>query len=125
MFENSFFRRENPVAGLITYPAARSPGAAVDRNDRAGDVAGGRRGEEADQLAAFVLNAAPAERNAFSDRAFGLLLFLRWLYSTSFGLAINAIRDDEEGFGVLVGGRLGRRLAWRRLGWTRILWRRL
>jgi branched-chain amino acid transport system permease protein len=28
--------------------------------------------------------------------AFGLLLFLRWLYSTSFGLAINAIRDDEE-----------------------------
>jgi branched-chain amino acid transport system permease protein len=28
--------------------------------------------------------------------AFFLLLFLRWLYSTSFGLAINAIRDDEE-----------------------------
>jgi branched-chain amino acid transport system permease protein len=28
--------------------------------------------------------------------AFGLLIFLRWLYSTSFGLAINAIRDDEE-----------------------------
>jgi branched-chain amino acid transport system permease protein len=28
--------------------------------------------------------------------AFLLLLFLRWLYSTSFGLAINAIRDDEE-----------------------------
>jgi branched-chain amino acid transport system permease protein len=28
--------------------------------------------------------------------AFALLLFLRWLYSTSFGLAINAIRDDEE-----------------------------
>jgi len=27
---------------------------------------------------------------------FGLLLFLRWLYSTRFGLAINAIRDDEE-----------------------------
>jgi branched-chain amino acid transport system permease protein len=25
-----------------------------------------------------------------------LLLFLRWLYSTNFGLAINAIRDDEE-----------------------------
>ncbi len=28
--------------------------------------------------------------------ALGLLLFLRWLYSTRFGLAINAIRDDEE-----------------------------
>ena len=28
--------------------------------------------------------------------AFALLLFLRWLYSTNFGLAINAIRDDEE-----------------------------
>jgi branched-chain amino acid transport system permease protein len=28
--------------------------------------------------------------------AFVLLLFLRWLYSTNFGLAINAIRDDEE-----------------------------
>jgi branched-chain amino acid transport system permease protein len=28
--------------------------------------------------------------------AFTLLLFLRWLYSTRFGLAINAIRDDEE-----------------------------
>jgi branched-chain amino acid transport system permease protein len=28
--------------------------------------------------------------------AFGLLLFLSWLYSTRFGLAINAIRDDEE-----------------------------
>lgn len=28
--------------------------------------------------------------------AFILLLFLRWLYSTGFGLAINAIRDDEE-----------------------------
>jgi branched-chain amino acid transport system permease protein len=28
--------------------------------------------------------------------AFMLLLFLRWLYSTRFGLAINAIRDDEE-----------------------------
>jgi branched-chain amino acid transport system permease protein len=26
----------------------------------------------------------------------GLLLFLRWLYSTRFGLAVNAIRDDEE-----------------------------
>jgi branched-chain amino acid transport system permease protein len=28
--------------------------------------------------------------------AYALLYFLRWLYSTSFGLAINAIRDDEE-----------------------------
>jgi branched-chain amino acid transport system permease protein len=28
--------------------------------------------------------------------AFILLVFLRWLYSTNFGLAINAIRDDEE-----------------------------
>jgi branched-chain amino acid transport system permease protein len=28
--------------------------------------------------------------------AFVLILFLRWLYSTNFGLAINAIRDDEE-----------------------------
>ena len=28
--------------------------------------------------------------------AFALMLFLRWLYSTNFGLAINAIRDDEE-----------------------------
>ena len=28
--------------------------------------------------------------------AFALLLFLRWLYSTNFGLALNAIRDDEE-----------------------------
>lgn len=28
--------------------------------------------------------------------SFVLLLFLRWLYSTNFGLAINAIRDDEE-----------------------------
>jgi len=28
--------------------------------------------------------------------AFVLMLFLRWLYSTNFGLAINAIRDDEE-----------------------------
>ena len=27
---------------------------------------------------------------------FGLLLFLRWLDSTRFGLALNAIRDDEE-----------------------------
>lgn len=27
---------------------------------------------------------------------FVLLLFLRWLYSTNFGLALNAIRDDEE-----------------------------
>ena len=28
--------------------------------------------------------------------AFAVLGFLRWLYSTNFGLAINAIRDDEE-----------------------------
>jgi branched-chain amino acid transport system permease protein len=28
--------------------------------------------------------------------AFFLLIFLRWLYSTNFGLALNAIRDDEE-----------------------------
>ncbi len=28
--------------------------------------------------------------------AYGLLIFLRWLYSTNFGLALNAIRDDEE-----------------------------
>ncbi|MGA7489778.1 MAG: branched-chain amino acid ABC transporter permease [Xanthobacteraceae bacterium] len=28
--------------------------------------------------------------------AFSLLIFLYWLYSTSFGLALNAIRDDEE-----------------------------
>jgi branched-chain amino acid transport system permease protein len=28
--------------------------------------------------------------------AFVLLVFLRWLYGTTFGLAINAIRDDEE-----------------------------
>ena len=28
--------------------------------------------------------------------AFALMLFLSWLYSTNFGLAINAIRDDEE-----------------------------
>jgi branched-chain amino acid transport system permease protein len=28
--------------------------------------------------------------------AFVLLVFLRWLYSTNFGLALNAIRDDEE-----------------------------
>jgi branched-chain amino acid transport system permease protein len=28
--------------------------------------------------------------------AFALLVFLRWLYSTSFGLALNAIRDDED-----------------------------
>lgn len=27
---------------------------------------------------------------------FVLLVFLRWLYSTNFGLALNAIRDDEE-----------------------------
>ena len=27
---------------------------------------------------------------------FVVLLFLRWLYSTNFGMAINAIRDDEE-----------------------------
>ena len=28
--------------------------------------------------------------------SFALLLFLTWLYSTRFGLALNAIRDDEE-----------------------------
>jgi branched-chain amino acid transport system permease protein len=28
--------------------------------------------------------------------AFALLVFLRWLYATNFGLALNAIRDDEE-----------------------------
>jgi branched-chain amino acid transport system permease protein len=28
--------------------------------------------------------------------AFVLLVFLRWLYATNFGLALNAIRDDEE-----------------------------
>ena len=28
--------------------------------------------------------------------AFVLLIFLRWLYSTNFGIALNAIRDDEE-----------------------------
>jgi branched-chain amino acid transport system permease protein len=28
--------------------------------------------------------------------AFAVLVFLRWLYSTNFGLAINSIRDDEE-----------------------------
>jgi len=28
--------------------------------------------------------------------AFVLLVFLRWLYATNFGLAVNAIRDDEE-----------------------------
>jgi branched-chain amino acid transport system permease protein len=28
--------------------------------------------------------------------AYVLLIFLRWLYSTNFGLALNAIRDDEE-----------------------------
>ncbi|HXX09533.1 MAG TPA: branched-chain amino acid ABC transporter permease [Pseudolabrys sp.] len=30
------------------------------------------------------------------DLAVVVLIFLRWLYSTNFGLAINAIRDDEE-----------------------------
>jgi branched-chain amino acid transport system permease protein len=28
--------------------------------------------------------------------AYVLLIFLRWLYSTNFGLALNAIRDDED-----------------------------
>jgi branched-chain amino acid transport system permease protein len=28
--------------------------------------------------------------------AYGTLLFLSWFYSTNFGLALNAIRDDEE-----------------------------
>jgi len=28
--------------------------------------------------------------------AYCVLIFLRWLYSTNFGLALNAIRDDEE-----------------------------
>ncbi len=28
--------------------------------------------------------------------AFAVLVFVRWLYSTNFGLALNAIRDDEE-----------------------------
>lgn len=32
----------------------------------------------------------------FLALAFGTLLFLRWLYSTKFGLALNAIRDDEQ-----------------------------
>ena len=32
----------------------------------------------------------------FFALAFSLLVFLRWLYSTNFGLALNAIRDDEE-----------------------------
>jgi branched-chain amino acid transport system permease protein len=32
----------------------------------------------------------------FFTLGFCLLVFLRWLYSTSFGLALNAIRDDEE-----------------------------
>ncbi|MGA7973920.1 MAG: branched-chain amino acid ABC transporter permease [Pseudolabrys sp.] len=32
----------------------------------------------------------------FFALAFAVLLFVRWLYSTNFGLALNAIRDDEE-----------------------------
>ena len=32
----------------------------------------------------------------FFALAFVLLVFLRWLYATNFGLALNAIRDDEE-----------------------------
>jgi branched-chain amino acid transport system permease protein len=32
----------------------------------------------------------------FFALAFATLLFVRWLYSTNFGLALNAIRDDEE-----------------------------
>lgn len=32
----------------------------------------------------------------FFALAMALLIFLRWLYATNFGLALNAIRDDEE-----------------------------
>jgi branched-chain amino acid transport system permease protein len=32
----------------------------------------------------------------FFALAFTLLVFLRWLYTTNFGFALNAIRDDEE-----------------------------
>jgi len=30
------------------------------------------------------------------SKSFGTFAFLRWLYGTSFGLAVNTIRDDEE-----------------------------
>jgi branched-chain amino acid transport system permease protein len=48
-----------------------------------------------------VFPAGPATQKIFFyflffALALGLLVFLRWLYSTNFGLALNAIRDDEE-----------------------------
>ena len=45
--------------------------------------------------------------------AFVLLIFLRWLYSTNFGLALNAIRDDEEKAEAMgIHTRRYKRLAW-------------
>lgn len=49
----------------------------------------------------------------FFALAFATLVFLRWLYSTKFGLALNAIRDDEqkaEAMGLQTD--LYKRLAW-------------
>ncbi len=44
---------------------------------------------------------------------FVLLVFLRWLYSTNFGLALNAIRDDEEKAEAMgIHTRRYKRLAW-------------
>jgi branched-chain amino acid transport system permease protein len=44
---------------------------------------------------------------------FLLLVFVRWLYSTNFGLALNAIRDDEEKAEAMgIHTRRYKRLAW-------------
>jgi len=49
----------------------------------------------------------------FFGLGFVLLIFLRWLYSTNFGLALNAIRDDEEKAEAMgIHTRRYKRLAW-------------
>ena len=64
-----------------------------------GLLAMGRRRRAASRCRCF--RAAPQTQKLFFyfllfALAFVVLLFLRWLYSTNFGMAINAIRDDEE-----------------------------
>ena len=93
------------VAGWIVF-GLRGPYFAIgtlgiaDRGGGTDPVLGmGRRGQR--HFHAGVSRAGRTRRSSSSISclfalAFVLLVFLRWLYSTNFGLALNAIRDDEE-----------------------------
>src|SRR3546814_704298 len=59
---------QRPFAGAVAQPAGRGPGAAVDRDDRAGDITAHVRGEEYRNAAAFRVDALAGQRQASRDR---------------------------------------------------------